>query len=390
MNNCAIAYIVRLRRDRVHDAALAGVKRYAMSRGWGVEVFGWDEARRVFPGALRGAMRFVGFTVECSDLAPDLPRGLYGALPVVFMNCPSAPAGRRFVRFCADNEAIARLAFRELLAGKPSLMAVAGLRRGLFNWVDLRVRAFLEAAAAAGVECRAFEFASRHTCAEPGERERFTDWIAALPRHTAVFAANDIISADVVAAARAARRNIPRELTLLGVDNEPAVCEVSRPTLSSIQIDCESLGYLGAKALGELVAGRGGARAPAPTAVGPLMAVHRESTMGHGRREPRILEAVGIIRREACEGLTAGKLARRFRGSRRLFELRFREAIGHSILDEIIRVRLENAKTLLARTDTPVGIIADFCGFGTNRALQKTFLAREGMSMAEWRRIHGG
>ena len=389
-NHRGIAYIVRVRRDRVHDAALAGVRRYATPRGWGVEVFGWDEARRVFPGALRDGPRFVGFMVECSDLAPDLPRGIYGTLPAVFMNCPRAPSGRRFTRLCVDNEAVARLAFRELLSGKPGLMAVAGLRRGLFNWVDLRVRAFLDAAEAAGVECRSFEFANRFTCADPGERERFTAWIAELPRHAASFAANAIISADVASAARTARRNIPRDLTLLGVDNEPAVCEVSHPTLSSIQMDCESMGYLGAKALGDLVAGRAAARSAAPTAVGPLMAVHRESTMGHGRREPRILEAVGIIRCEACEGLTVGKLARRFRGSRRLFELRFREAIGHSILDEIIRVRIESAKTLLARTEKPVGIIADFCGFGTNRALQKAFLSREGMSMAEWRRIHGG
>lgn len=44
----------------------------AMSRGWDVEVFGWDEARRVFPGALRDGSRFVGFTVECSDCPPDL------------------------------------------------------------------------------------------------------------------------------------------------------------------------------------------------------------------------------------------------------------------------------------------------------------------------------
>ena len=126
----------------------------------------------------------------------------------------------------------------------------------------------------------------------------------------------------------------------------------------------------------------------ATASIGPLMAVRRESTMGHGRREARILEAVEMIRREACDGLTAEALAARFPGSRRLFELRFREAMGRSVLDEILHVRMQKIQTLLADTDIPIGAIADFCGFGTDRALRKIFLAREGVSMAEWRRLH--
>ena len=49
--------------------------------------------------------------------------------------------------------------------------------------------------------------------------------------------------------------------------------------------------------------------------VGPLMVVRRKSTSGRGRHEPRIAEAVAMIRREACEGLTVAALAARFSGS---------------------------------------------------------------------------
>ena len=118
------------------------------------------------------------------------------------------------------------------------------------------------------------------------------------------------------------------------------------------------------------------------------MAVRRESTMGHGRHEARILEAVEMIRSEACDGLTAEALAARFPGSRRLFEMRFREAMGRSVLDEIQHVRMQKVQALLADTDIPIGAIADFCGFRTDRALRKLFLASEGMSMTEWRRLH--
>ena len=82
-------------------------------------------------------------------------------------------------------------------------------------------------------------------------------------------------------------------------------------------------------------------------------------------------------------------LAARFPGTRRLFNMRFREATGHSVLDEILHVRLERAFTLLAETDTAIGAVPALCGFRTNRALDFLFHARFGMSMRDWRKRHG-
>jgi LacI family transcriptional regulator len=120
--------------------------------------------------------------------------------------------------------------------------------------------------------------------------------------------------------------------------------------------------------------------------MGPLFTVRRESTRGRGRREPRILEAAEMIRREACDGLTARALAARFPGSRRLFDMRFREAMGHSVLDEILHVRLEKAFILLAQTDTAIGAIPGLCGFGSDSDLDVLFRKRCGMSMRDWRK----
>ena len=116
--------------------------------------------------------------------------------------------------------------------------------------------------------------------------------------------------------------------------------------------------------------------------------MRRRSTQGAGRREPRILEAVDIIRREATNGLTAAALAARFPGSRKHFERRFREAMGHSVLDEIMHVRLQAAKDLLAKPEPPIGAIADFCGFGSQVELRIVFRDHTGMSLREWRRNH--
>jgi LacI family transcriptional regulator len=117
-----------------------------------------------------------------------------------------------------------------------------------------------------------------------------------------------------------------------------------------------------------------------------MLAVRRESTQGAGRREPHVLEAVEIIRREACDGLTPTQLAARLPGSRRLLDLRFREAMGHSVMDEILHIRLERVFDLLRRPNMPISAIADFSGFGSLRALDKLFRSRYGCSLRAWRK----
>ena len=459
-----IAYIIRFPEDRAHDTVLSGVRRYALARGWTVDILGWDETRTGCLKALHSPTRPIGFIVEGSDLPPNLPLRLQGGAPVVFFNGPRAPRDARFARLLIDEAAVARTAFRELSASLPPACAIVGYWRGRRNWSDDRAAAFRAAASEAALPCHAFSFLDPRMADASGEPARLATWLASLPRHCAVFAVNDETAAIVAKAARDARLNIPRDLTLLGADNDASICETSHPMLSSIQMDFESMGYLAARMLAARMKGRaehemkgraelgmkgratrerksaafaandgdhsfapkahasfGGKAAPsfggatatlhcgeaAPSlppsaasslqapdgndsvvAIGPLLAVRRESTGGRGRRETFILQAVEVIRREACDGLTVGALAARFPGSRRLFELRFREAMGCSALDEIQRVRMQKVFTLLASTDTPIGAIADFCGFRSDRALRKLFLAREGMSMAAWRRLH--
>ena len=212
-------------------------------------------------------------------------------------------------------------------------------------------------------------------------------WVAALPPHTALYAVNDAIARLVADAALAEGLRIPRDLTLLGTDNDPAFCETTSPTLSSIQLDFERMGYLAAKKLGEIIE-QGSYRGDgiAAATIGPLLTIRRESTRGCGRREPHVLEAVEIIRREACDGLTVAALAERLPGSRRLLDLRFREAMGHSVFDEILQVRLERVFDLLRRPEVPIGAIADFSGFGTLRDLDKLFRDRFGCSLRAWRK----
>ena len=382
-----LLYAGRIKDDRVYHLALGGVRRYASARGWEVEVAEWYDLRR---RTYRNKGETVGLVVEGSDLPVDLPQRMFARLPVVFLNCPEAPTCPRFARMVFDNVAVARAAFRELSANVPSAFAVVGYWRGPRHWSVTRQAAFAELVSKSGSKCHAFEFRERADRHAATESRRLAAWLSALPRNCAVFAVNDDTSAVVSAAATAAGLVIPQDFTLLGVDNDPAVCETSEPTLSSLQMDFENAGFQAAKRLDELCAGVPASTPPedGEARVAPLMAVRRKSTRGRGRREKRILDAMEQIRQEACDGLTAARLSSRFRGSRKHFERRFREATGHSVLDEILHVRLDRVLAMLARSDTPISAISDFCGFGTHAELRRIFADRFGTSMRQWRKNH--
>lgn len=427
MPSPCILYLNTAPGDRIQEMTLAGIRRYAGARGWAAEAVPkrWFGPRRL--AALLAARRPVaGCVVDCSDDGTCFSPSLFGAVPVVYLHPPPELRDGRVAYVATDNEAIARAAFRELSAGRPAAYATIGVSAD-YSWSRIRLETFRALCASEGLDCRVLSGPERGGWTNSNT---LLSWVAALPRHTAIFAVNDFAATNIVRAARAAHLSIPRDLTLLAVDNNEAICEASDPPLSSIQIDFERAGFLAARMLASQMKARAlygktnaadaandkitsllptaarhcaisarhcGEAAPSlqradesvTASVGPLLAVRRKSTSGRGRHEPRILEAVEMIRREACDGLTAAKLASRFDCSRWLFEMRFREATGYSVLEEILHVRMEKALTLLSQTDTAIGAIYTHCGFRSGRALDSLFHARFKTSMREWRKRNG-
>lgn len=378
--------------DPTKSRKLAGIRRHAEAMRWSVVPVSRANSRRRRIPALMARLRPAGCIYDCDGKAENLPPSLFGDVPVVFANPKAAwhVDGAHCVR--VDDAAVAEAAFRELSAGIPSAYAVVALhwpsamsagRTATFHdfaaWSEARIDAFRRRVAKEGRDCAVFR-AKDGEC-RSAEKNRLLPFLASLPSRTAIYAVNDETAYVVASTARTAMRSIPRDLTLLGTDNDTALCEGAQPPLSSIQIDFERMGYLAAKMLREKPASH-------VLSVGPLLAVRRASTRGRGRREPYILDAVETIRREACEGLTAQEAISRSKCSRSLFNLRFREAMGHSVLEEILQVRLERVFDLLKKTDMPIGAIADYSGFGSLRDLDKIFRKRFGRSLRDWRRLN--
>ena len=376
-----VDYSPGLEGDRLR---LDGLRRYADGRGWRVETLEHGVCSALALRKALSRLRPVGCAAECWCPGTAQRPALFGRIPVVYFSPPDRPGWRAARGVVCDEKAVARMAFEELSAGNPSSYAVLSCWKRE-RWVRERIDAFRECCRAAGARCRVSYFTARSAAECPMRFRCMVPWAASLPPHCAVFAVNDCCARCAAKALARAGRAFPLTATLVGADGvEPPLIDRNLAAeVSSVRLDFELAGYLAAKAIGSFADGGG---RPSASTFPPLLVDRRKSTRGYGRREPRIVEATEMIRREACDGLTAARLAARFPGTRRLFDMRFREAMGHSALDEILNVRMERAMELLARTDIPIASVAHFSGFRTELAFWKVFRRRTGTSPLAFRK----
>jgi LacI family transcriptional regulator len=74
--------------------------------------------------------------------------------------------------------------------------------------------------------------------------------------------------------------------------------------------------------------------------------------------------------------------------SRRLAELRFRQAVGHSMHDELQAARLTQVKRLLRETDLSIAEITEHCGYESESYLGSVFRKQFNTTMRQFRKVN--
>lgn len=213
--------------------------------------------------------------------------------------------------------------------------------------------------------------------------EAIKSFLRALPRPTAILAANDIFARRICEIAIELGFAVPEDLAILGVDAEQMVSLSSPVDLSSVDIDSFKIGYTAAEVLCKLI--EDPAMAPPQIQIPPKGILVAASTDHLATTDPIVASAVSHIRQHACGGLTVDEMASALGVGRRMLERRFRKAIGKGV-DEIIRkVRIERSMEMLERSDLPIGEIAERCGFADIFYFSKFFKRATGQSPREFR-----
>lgn len=325
----------------------------------------------------------IGAIIDCGGEYNDIDANTFANRHVVFLghNPDTLPANCLLVS--NDQTETARAAARELLSTGYTNFAFIHVPERK-NWSDMRERGFSEALALNGKGCAVF-------APSPSKADTvrwmsgLRKFISSLPRPCAVFAANDKTAEKVLAAAALESMSVPNDIAVIGVDNFIPICEHASPQLSSIEPDFRRGGNLAAMMLLGAVMSNGRWRGSRTQTFGPLRVIRRASSRVLYAPDKIVSTALDLIREESCSGLTAGRAAALFPCSRRMANIRFRNATGHSMLEEIHAVQLERTKQLLANGNLPLKAISDFCGFRHPNSLRKFFRRETGMTLSAWR-----
>lgn len=279
-----------------------------------------------------------------------------------------------------DDRAIARAAAEHLLERGFKQLAFCGDRR--FNWSKGRLEHFRRLVREAGARCDVYDTLGPVPWAQ--EHRALMAWVRQLPKPVGVFACYDIKAQQVLDACREVGAHVPDEVAVLGVDNDPLLCNLATPPLSSVIPNTRRTGYEAASLLDRMMAGdRVG---PEAHLIPPLGVETRQSTDSLAIEDRDVAGAVRHIREHACDGITVEDVLRAVPLSRRVLESRFRRATGRSPHEEILRIKIERVKQLLVSTDLPLDRIAGRAGFDHPEYMSVAFKRETGRTPGQYRR----
>jgi LacI family transcriptional regulator len=212
---------------------------------------------------------------------------------------------------------------------------------------------------------------------------RVREWLEKLSKPVGILTANDIPARELAGACLRFGLRVPDDVALLGVDNDDLECGFSWPPLSSVATPARRIGYEAAKLLDELMAGKSPPREP--ILLPPIAVVTRQSTDTLAIDDPAVVAALRFIRAQATGTIRVDDVVQHAVQGRRMLEYKFRDFVGHTILEEIRRVRIERVKELLRDTDLSMPAIARRSGFITPERMSVVFRELTGLTPSGYR-----
>lgn len=312
-------------------------------------------------------------------------------LPTVLINVTGGGIENRksnLAFVCSDSNAIGSAAARELLKeGTYKCFGYAGFRTDE-AWSRERGTAFRNELEKAGFIGRMFDLT--HYPDKLDDRTTMIKWLKALVKPCGILASCDDRAFEILNACRAAGIRVPQEIGILGINNDPLLCENTEPRLSSVQPNFIQEGFLAAQLLGKMLNSPAGGRPPQNRVhlVGIRQIVHRDSTRPISSAGLLVQKALAFIEKNALRGIGVKDVTRHLKVSYSLLHLRFQELLQETIYETILRIRLDAVRHQLVHTADSIDSIAERCGWKNPASLKKLFKTRYGVSLRTYRLTH--
>ncbi len=229
-------------------------------------------------------------------------------------------------------------------------------------------------------------FTSQRSIVEDGELDALLQRMRRRPPPWALFCSDDWWAQFLLRVSRSYGLIVPGELSLLGVNNESHVCELSDTPLSSVDLPAEEIGYEAGRILDRMI--HGDLPKSMHTKIPVKRIVTRNSTDIHAVPDPLVSKALSLLQARMAEPVHVEEIARDCGVSRRVLERRFKEVVNISPYRRLLQFRITHAKSLLRATPWSLQRIAAECGFAEQKYLSLRFKEQEGISPLRWRKAH--
>ncbi|MFT5527459.1 MAG: LacI family transcriptional regulator, partial [Pirellulaceae bacterium] len=362
-----------------HTSMYVGLQNYAQDQGWETTI---DEyADDTLPARRTKSIPYDGVIARASKKLADRAGRLGVPVVNVWLN---SPAQKTLPGVFPDFAAIGRLRAEHLLA------------RGFFRFAclttntiahNLEWRSFSATLKAAGFSCPVamVPLAPSKTLAQWRKTEQVI--VAAMKNWqppTGLYVAAEDVGRIVAQMCRSHGLRIPEDIAIITGWNEETICLQPRPSLTSVELGGERIGYEAARLLHQLMDGE---KPPTKTILLPPKGlVVRESTDFFAVEDELVAAALEYIAANCHRRIGPDKVAKAVGAETRTLQLRFRKHLDRPIATEIRRVRIERAKRELTQSKRPLSDIARDVGFGEAMRMYEVFRRELGVTPSEYRK----
>lgn len=264
-----------------------------------------------------------------------------------------------------DFRAVGRLAARHLLE--------RGLRNFGFygpserNIASELYEGFHRELVESGHDCQMFVSGPTST----GDTVALTKWLKHLPIPAGIFSARQDPSKEITWACRRQGLRVPEDLAVVGYGNDNIQCVLTTPPISSVALPGREIGFQASALLECMI--RGGKPPRMPVVIPPSGVAPRQSTDVIFATDSDVAATAQYIRAHLSEPIAVSDIVRHVAVSRRALERRFMKAFGRTLGDEILRVKIECAASLLLQTDLKVPQVGQKVGLPVYRTFSRKF-----------------
>lgn len=248
-------------------------------------------------------------------------------------------------------------------------------------WSEERRDCFRSALAAEGFAADAMSIPRR---GELNSGERVARWLRRLERPVALMTANDELGQWGVRLCLESGLRVPDDCAICGVDNDPVVCGVCSPPLSSIGIDQYQSGYRAAALLDKMMKGEVSGEVTIAADVGELMV--RQSSDLFAVEDDAVAKALRFMTDNAYRPVSVDEVARASGMYRRGLERRFHQHLSRTVNQYFRDVRAEHIAKILRESVLSLEEIAEQCDFAQASHLTRFFSAVRGETPSAYRK----